>query len=143
LLTSAPHPFCNSQHLLERVASRMCQDAPPPLVERHECVSVIFADVVGWTQRAAGMSPEEAMRLLDRLWQRFDTLCSSHGTYKVRFRYGIAARLRVLACMLTCMPILQTRRWRLSAICICASRSTCTPRLLAWPMRARRASQSV
>jgi hypothetical protein len=30
------------------------------------------------------MSPEEAMQLLDRLFQRFDTLATAHGIYKAR-----------------------------------------------------------
>jgi hypothetical protein len=30
------------------------------------------------------MEPEEAMALLDRVWQRFDTLASAHGVFKAR-----------------------------------------------------------
>ena len=73
-------------HLLEQVATRMSADEPGPLVEHHTCVSVVFADVVGWTHRAAGLTPEQAMRLLDSLWQRFDSLCTAHGVYKGMLR---------------------------------------------------------
>ena len=30
------------------------------------------------------MSPEASMQLLDRLWQRYDTLVAAHGVYKAR-----------------------------------------------------------
>ena len=78
-------------HLLEAVATRMASAAgqghshhmEQPLMDRHGDVTVIFADVVGWTQLAASMAPEAAMLWLDRLWQRFDSLCTAHGMYKV------------------------------------------------------------
>jgi class 3 adenylate cyclase len=79
-------------HLLEAVATRMASAAggqghshhmEQPLMDRHGDVTVIFADVVGWTQLAASMPPEAAMLWLDRLWQRFDSLCTAHGMYKV------------------------------------------------------------
>ena len=78
-------------HLLEAVATRMASAAgqghshhmEQPLMDRHADVTVIFADVVGWTQLAASMPPESAMLWLDRLWQRFDSLCTAHGMYKV------------------------------------------------------------
>jgi hypothetical protein len=52
------------------------------LMEHHEHVSIIFADVCGFTQIASELSPEASMRLLDALWQRFDTLATAHGCYK-------------------------------------------------------------
>ena len=58
------------------------------LCEAHEDVTVIFADVCRWTEIAGGMSAQEAMGVLDRLWQRLDTLSVSHGVYKAR---GLAA----------------------------------------------------
>jgi class 3 adenylate cyclase len=45
-------------------------------------VTVIFADIVSWTSLAATLTADASMRLLDKLFQRFDTLCSSHGVYK-------------------------------------------------------------
>jgi hypothetical protein len=48
-----------------------CADALP---EYADCVTVIFADVAGWTALAGGLHPTEAHAALDALWQRFDTL---------------------------------------------------------------------
>ncbi len=53
------------------------------LCEAHEDVTVIFCDVCRWTAIAGGMSAQEAMGVLDRLWQRLDTLSVAHGVYKV------------------------------------------------------------
>jgi hypothetical protein len=38
--------------------------------------------IVGWTHLATTMTAQQAMALLDRLYQRFDTLSVAHGVYK-------------------------------------------------------------
>ena len=53
------------------------------LSDSYADVTVIFADIVGWTSLAATMTAEASMHLLDRLFQRFDTLATAHGVYKV------------------------------------------------------------
>jgi class 3 adenylate cyclase len=53
------------------------------LMDHHDDVSIVFADICSWTQIASALTPEAAMRLLDSMWQRFDTLATSHGCYKV------------------------------------------------------------
>ena len=53
------------------------------LLDRHQDVTVLFSDIAGWTSLASTLTPEEAMGLLDRLFQRFDTLSVAHGVYKV------------------------------------------------------------
>ena len=54
------------------------------LSDNYASVTVVFADVVGFTSLAANMSAEACMHLLDRLFQRFDTLTTAQGLYKVR-----------------------------------------------------------
>jgi hypothetical protein len=44
------------------------------------------ADVVGFNALCDGMSADASMALLDALWQRFDTLATAHGCYKVEAR---------------------------------------------------------
>ena len=60
------------------------------LMAQHEAVTVVVADVVGFSALCQSISPEASIRLLHRLWQRFDALSMSHGLYKVR---GPTARL--------------------------------------------------
>jgi hypothetical protein len=54
------------------------------LMDHHASVSIVFADIVSWTQIASALSPEASMRVLDAMWQRFDTLATAHGCYKAR-----------------------------------------------------------
>jgi class 3 adenylate cyclase len=44
------------------------------LSDSYPSVTVCFADVVGYTSLAATMTADASMHLLDRLFQRFDTL---------------------------------------------------------------------
>ena len=108
------------------------------LCEAHEDVTVIFCDVCRWTEIAGGMSAQEAMGVLDRLWQRLDTLSVAHGVYKAR---SLASHsLIFLTLQLTLFAQrrskrLATRTWRfqecsrsarIMPLQRCVSRWTCT-----------------
>ncbi len=47
-------------------------------------VSVLFADIVGFTRLSAHVSPTEMVQMLNRMFSRFDTLASRHGLEKIR-----------------------------------------------------------
>ena len=51
--------------------------------EAYESVTVIFADVVGFTSMAQALQPAVVMGFLDELFSLFDELSWMHGTYKV------------------------------------------------------------
>lgn len=51
--------------------------------EAYPSVTIIFADVVGFTALSAVRSPESVMAMLDNLFSRFDALCAKHSVYKV------------------------------------------------------------
>jgi hypothetical protein len=87
-------------------ASSTLEETPEEdlMTDNHECVTCIFADICGawlacacccsvapalntketpgFTRIAGLLAPEEAMQLLDRLFQRFDSLATAHGVYK-------------------------------------------------------------
>ena len=46
---------------------------------RHEDVSLLFADIVGFTPLAASMLAEEVVALLAQIFKRFDELIESCG----------------------------------------------------------------
>ena len=46
--------------------------------------TVLFADIVGFTQIAAAHPPEEVLGLLDRVFAAFDRLVESHGLEKIK-----------------------------------------------------------
>jgi len=47
-------------------------------------VTVLFADIVGFTQLSASIPPEELVRLLDEVFSRFDALLDTHGLEKIK-----------------------------------------------------------
>uniref|UniRef100_A0A7S1G0J5 guanylate cyclase n=1 Tax=Corethron hystrix TaxID=216773 RepID=A0A7S1G0J5_9STRA len=51
--------------------------------ENHECVTIFFSDIVGYTALSSGMSPLKISDMLDRLYTKFDLLSLDHGVFKV------------------------------------------------------------
>jgi class 3 adenylate cyclase len=54
------------------------------LAERHDAVTVLVADLVGFTPLAERLSADELARLLDRLFSAFDALADVHGVEKIK-----------------------------------------------------------
>lgn len=50
----------------------------------YESVSVLFADVVGFTAYAGSVSPEEMLALLNEVFTQFDEISQRHGVEKIR-----------------------------------------------------------
>ena len=51
--------------------------------EEHDCVTIFFSDIVGFTDIARRVSAMEVMDMLDRLYERFDALCIKSDIFKV------------------------------------------------------------
>ncbi|KXZ52655.1 hypothetical protein GPECTOR_9g700 [Gonium pectorale] len=54
-----------------------------PLATTHRCVTVLFADIVGFTSMCDCLEPLQVMAFLNGLFMRFDSLCDVYGVYKV------------------------------------------------------------
>ena len=54
------------------------------IAEHAEDVTVLFADIVGFTPMSAGKSPGELVALLDRVFTEFDALAQAHGLEKIK-----------------------------------------------------------
>ncbi|HEX2221737.1 MAG TPA: adenylate/guanylate cyclase domain-containing protein [Candidatus Limnocylindria bacterium] len=54
------------------------------IAERHESVSVLFADVVDFTPFAERTDPGEIIQLLNALFSAFDRLAKQHGVEKIK-----------------------------------------------------------
>lgn len=54
------------------------------LAERFDEVSVLFTDIVGFTQMSTNLSPTELVELLNRLFSGFDELCDRHQVEKIK-----------------------------------------------------------
>ena len=54
------------------------------IADRHEDVSLLFADIVGFTAMSSAMDPEELVRLLDQVFGVFDALVDASALEKVK-----------------------------------------------------------
>lgn len=54
------------------------------IADRHEDVSLLFADIVGFTQMSSAMDPEELVQLLDQVFGVFDALVDASALEKVK-----------------------------------------------------------
>jgi len=54
------------------------------IAERFDDVSVLFADIVGFTPLSARLSPTELLELLNRVFSGFDELAGRHGLEKIK-----------------------------------------------------------
>ncbi|KAG2439339.1 hypothetical protein HXX76_004698 [Chlamydomonas incerta] len=54
-----------------------------PYARWHSAVSVLFADICGYTATSQALQPEEVMELLHTLFCKYDALLAAYGVYKV------------------------------------------------------------
>jgi guanylate cyclase len=54
------------------------------IAERSDEVSVLFADITGFTPIAERLPPEEVVALLDEIFSAFDELVAAHGLEKIK-----------------------------------------------------------
>eukprot|EP00934_Nitzschia_sp_Nitz4_P006330 Nitzschia sp. Nitz4//scaffold24_size164493//113881//116306//NITZ4_002340-RA/size164493-processed-gene-0.240-mRNA-1//-1//CDS//3329544150//6320//frame0 len=66
------------KHIAE--ALRMGRKVEP---ENHECVTIFFSDIVGFTNISSELDPLKISDMLDRLYNAFDALSHYHDVFKV------------------------------------------------------------
>ncbi|RMF68775.1 MAG: adenylate cyclase [Cyanobacteria bacterium J069] len=69
--------------LPESVARQLKQDQRT-IAEHFPEVTVLFADIVGFTELSAGVPPEDMVRLLNQVFSTFDHLAERHGLEKIK-----------------------------------------------------------
>lgn len=69
--------------LPDRIAERLLRNNEM-IADGHSDVSVIFVDIVGFTQLADTMSPKQIVRLLNQLFSGFDEVAERHGLEKIK-----------------------------------------------------------
>lgn len=77
-----------SEHLLLNIlplpiAERM-KKGETRIAEHFSAVTVLFADVVGFTKLSAGVNPQGLVELLDALFSALDVLAAKHGLEKIK-----------------------------------------------------------
>lgn len=79
--------------LPQHVAMEMKRDIVKPrefgqfhkiYIQKHECVSILFADIVGFTVLASQCTAQELVRLLNELFGRFDQLSKENHCLRIK-----------------------------------------------------------
>jgi class 3 adenylate cyclase len=70
--------------LPKSVSARLKLGEERQIADRVECATVMFADLSGFTQAAAGVSAETLVTYLDEVFTGFDRLCERHGVDKIK-----------------------------------------------------------
>ncbi|MDB5882044.1 MAG: hypothetical protein JWP43_1922 [Ramlibacter sp.] len=65
------------------IAERL-KASPDSIADHSAEVTVLFADLVGFTALSAAKSPQDLVRLLDRIFTDFDALAAQHGLEKIK-----------------------------------------------------------
>ncbi|HEV7359918.1 MAG TPA: adenylate/guanylate cyclase domain-containing protein [Mycobacterium sp.] len=66
------------------IAERLKEPERDVIADRYEEASVLFADMVGFTERASSTAPCDLVKFLDRLYSAFDELVDKHGLEKIK-----------------------------------------------------------
>ena len=69
--------------LPKSIANRL-KDNDMRIADSHDSVTILFADIVGFTKLTASMPPAELVELLSQLFSRFDQLAEQHGLEKIK-----------------------------------------------------------
>jgi adenylate cyclase len=95
LFASVRYLLGRIEHEKARAEKLLRQVLPEPIVRRlkrgqgviadhFDGVTVVFADIVGFTPLAARLSPSEVVELLDEIFCGFDELALQHGVEKIK-----------------------------------------------------------
>jgi adenylate cyclase len=71
-------------NILPASISARLKDGQESIADGIPACSVLFADIVGFTELSARMQPEALVRLLNRVFSAFDDLCEKHGLEKIK-----------------------------------------------------------
>jgi class 3 adenylate cyclase len=64
--------------------SERLREGATTIADEYPAVSILFADIVGFTAMAAHLTPGEVIGLLGRLYTRFDDLAAERGLEKIK-----------------------------------------------------------
>ncbi len=71
-------------NVLPRSIAERLKQKPTVIADSFDEVSILFADLVGFTALSASLSPARLVALLNDLFSRFDALCDRHGLEKIK-----------------------------------------------------------
>lgn len=69
--------------LPEAIAQRL-KNGEKTIADKHDSVTVLFADIAGFTRFASNIDPQELVSLLDKVFSEFDALIERYGVEKIK-----------------------------------------------------------
>jgi class 3 adenylate cyclase len=63
---------------------RRIQSGESQIADLHKAVSIVFSDLVGFTELSSNISASRLVELLNRLFSEFDRLADKHGMHKIK-----------------------------------------------------------
>lgn len=69
--------------LPEPIAKRL-KNNDVRIADSHDSVTILFADIVGFTEMSSAMAPAKLVELLSQLFSQFDLLVEKHGLEKIK-----------------------------------------------------------
>lgn len=81
--------YRRSENLLQNlmpdsIARRLKQQPDAIIADQFDEVTILFADIVGFTPRAGELAPHDLIRFLNRVFSNFDDLAEKHGLEKIK-----------------------------------------------------------
>jgi class 3 adenylate cyclase len=70
--------------VLPATVAKRLKEGEETIADQFYEVTVLFADVVGFTPLSARLPPAESVRLLGAVFSAFDEICTRHGVEKIR-----------------------------------------------------------
>ncbi len=70
--------------LPRRIADRLKKEPGVVIADRFSSATVLFSDIVGFTQLSTQMTPEDLVKRLDEIFTRFDVLAEQLGLEKIK-----------------------------------------------------------
>ena len=71
-------------NVLPEAVARRLKAGESPIADRVDAVTVLFADIVGFTPLSQQLTPEALVGMLDGLFRRFDAIAAAHGLEKIK-----------------------------------------------------------
>ncbi|WP_165775641.1 adenylate/guanylate cyclase domain-containing protein [Paramylibacter kogurei] len=66
------------------IAAQLKREPEKTIADGHEQATILFADIVGFTERASNQPPEKVVAFLNELFTKFDALATKHGLEKIK-----------------------------------------------------------
>ncbi|HIK30081.1 MAG TPA: PAS domain S-box protein [Oscillatoriales cyanobacterium M59_W2019_021] len=71
-------------NILPRSIATKLKQNPGSIAEYFEDVTILFADIVGFTPLASRLQPLELVKILNQIFSKFDRLADKHGVEKIK-----------------------------------------------------------